>query len=310
MASKRETAAERRARQAREAREVQQARSQAAEAAREAADAVQDRETAEAVVAAVDAARRKRRWFEVPGENVTALCALVLSLLVGAINVYYAVRGPEVVVQPLDSVLLYRDGGVENAPEAELTEAQRALADEEAVLTVAVPLMMINAASAEHGDVLVEAMVRMADDGGRYPYQTLVLPIFTNDAPAAREKCEVGTRCIAFDDLVLVERTDEVIDVPGGSAKSRYLAFPLLPFTCKGSEKPCRRYRHFREAVREIDGKPASITLELDFHADGRRVVTCAADKVDLSYLRENGWTALPCAASEVADDRWFAGLR
>lgn len=311
MARKRETAAERAAREAAEARDLQQARSAAAEAARENADAVQDRETAEAVVAAVDAARRKkRRWFEVPGENVTALCALILSLIVGAINVFYAMRGPEVVVQKLDSVLLYRDGGAEIEAEGELTEAQRAEADEAAVLTVAVPLMMINAASAEHGDVMVEAMVRMADDGGRYPYQTLVLPIFTQDAPAAREKCEVGTRCIIFPDLVLVERTDEVIDVPGGSAKSRYLAFPLLPFTCKGEAAPCQRYPHFRGALAQIDGKPASITLELDFHADGRRVITCEVDKVDLSYLKDHGWTAMPCARSEVADDRWFAGVR
>ena len=268
----------------------------AAQEAAEAADAVQDRETAEAVVAAVDAARRKREWLSVPGENVIALCALVLSLTVAIINVYYAVRGPEVVVQPMDSVLLYRDGDLAEDP------AQ----PDSAVLSVAVPLVMINAASAEHGDVMTEATLRMAADGGRYPYQTLVLPIFTEDAPAAREKCEVGMRCITFDDLVLVERSDEIIDIPGGSAKSRYLSFPLLPFTCKGPAGPCKRYPHFREAVKAIDGKPASIQLEVDFHSDGRRVLTCEVTRADLSYLKDNGWTALPCASSTVDDDRWF----
>lgn len=297
MAGKRETAAERRTREA---------RLKAAEAAREAAEEVHDRETAEAVVAAVDAARRKRTWLTVPGENVIALAALMLSLVIAAINVYYAVRGPEIVVQPLDSVLLYRDSGIDDPPDTEMTEAERAQADEEAVLTIAVPVVMINAASAEHGDVLVEAMVRMADDGGRYPYQTIVLPIFTHDARAAREKCEVGMRCISFDDLVLVERTDEIVDLPGGSAKSRYLAFPLLPFTCKGPEAPCQRFPHFRAGVERLDGKAAPILVELDFHSDGRRTITCKVDKANLSYLRDNGWTALPCAKSEVRDPRWF----
>jgi len=297
VAGKRETAAERRTREA---------RSRAAEAAREHADAVQDRETAEAVVAAVDAARRKRSWFSVPGENVIALAALMLSLVIAVINVYYAVRGPEVVIQPPDSILLYRDGGYDEAADGEMTEAQKAQADEEAVLTVAVQTVMINAASAEHGDVMTEARIRMAADGGRYPYQTVVLPIFTEDARAAREKCEVGMRCISFDDLVLVERADEIIDVPGGSAKSRYLAFPLMPFLCEGAAAPCKRYPHFREALQALDGKRVAVSLEIDFHSDGRRVISCTVEKANLSYLRDNGWTVLPCANSQVRDTRWF----
>lgn len=262
----------------------------------EAIEAAQDQETAEAVVAAVAASQRQGRWLSVPQENVIALCALVLSLIVATINVYYAMRGPEVVVQQLDQVLLFRDGDLADDPTK----------PDSAVLTVAVPLMMINAASAEHGDVMTEATLKLADEGGRYRYQTLVLPIFTQDAPAAREKCEVGTRCIVFDDLVLVERTDEIVDVPGGSAKSRYLSFPLGPFNCEGPEAACALYPHFREALKALDGKPASLTLELDFHSDGKRIITCEAPVTDLSYLRDNGWTALRCEKSEVADHRWW----
>jgi len=291
-----------------------EARARAAEAkaedaleAAEEADALQDRETAEAVVAAVDAARRKKGWFSVPGENVIALCALSLSLVVAGINVYYAMRGPEVVVQPADSVLLYRDGANPDADEdGTVTEAERKAADEAAVLAVAVRLSMINAASAEHGDVMTEAMLRVADDGGRYPYQSMVLPIFTEDARAAREKCEVGMRCIVFDDLVLVERTDEIIDVPGGSARARYLSFPLTPYICKGPKKACARYEHFSDAMKALDGKAAPIRLEIDFHSDGKRILTCEVTEADLSYLKDNGWTNLPCAKSEVTDTRWF----
>lgn len=273
---------------------AREAARRAAEA--EALDAAQDRETAEAVVAAVEASQRRSRWLSVPQENVIAFAALALSLIVALINVYYAMRGPEVVVQPLDQVLLFRDGDLADDPTK----------PDSAVLTVAAPLMMINAASAEHGDVLTEARLRVGVDGGRYRYQTLVLPIFTQDAPAAREKCEVGTRCIVFDDLVLVERTDEIIDIPGGSAKSRYLSFPLGPFNCEGAAAACGRYPHFREALAALNGRATSLSLELDFHSDGRRVITCKVGKTDLSYLRDNGWTALRCEASSVDDTRWW----
>jgi hypothetical protein len=204
-------------------------------------------------------------------------------------------RGPVVVVQPLDQVLLYRDGELVDDPNGD-----------EAILGVAVPLMMINAASAEHGDVMTEATLSIGQGGGRYPYATLLLPIFTEDAPAAREKCEVGTRCIAFSDLVMVERTDEIIDIPGGSAKARYLSFHLLPLNCKGAPGPCARYPNFRKAVAALDGKPMSLRLEIDFHSDGRRVLTCEVGKLDLSYLKDNGWTAMRCESGRVSDDRWF----
>ena len=274
-------------------RKAAEAEAEAEAAEAEALDAAQDRETAEAVVAAVEATqRRQRQW--VPQENVIAFIALGLSLIVAIINVYYAMRGPEVVVQRPDQVLLFRD--------AEAGDET----GEFAVLTVAVPMMMINAASAEHGDVMTEATIRLTADGGRFPYASMVLPIFTQDAPAAREKCEVGTRCLVYSDMVLVERTDEIVDIPGGSAKSRYLSFPLIPFDCEGPKPACGRYANFRQAVAAMEGKPLSIQLEVDFHSDGRRVITCEVDRLDLSYLRDHGWTALRCRAGAVSDARWW----
>ncbi len=261
-------------------------------AARKAADAIeakQDEETAEAVVAAVTAVQRRGHWLTVPQENVIALGALILSLVVALINVYYAVRGPEVVVQPADQIILYRDGE-----------------GDDAILGIAVPVMMINAASAEHGDVMVEATLKPGSDGDAYRYQTLILPIFTQDAPAAREKCEVGTRCIVFSDLVLVERTDEIIDVPGGSAKSRYLSFQLTPPACDGPRPLCDRYPDFKAAVARLNGRPLTLVVQLDFHSDGRRVLTCEVPKLDLSYLKQEGWTALACKDPTVTGDRFF----
>lgn len=262
---------------------------EAAEAAAEAIEAKHDEETAEAVVAAVTAVQRRGHWLTVPQENVIALGALMLSLVVALINVYYAVRGPEVVVQPADQIILYRDGE-----------------GDDAILAIAVPVMMINAASAEHGDVLVEATLRPGPDGDAYRYQTLVLPIFTQDAPAAREKCEVGTRCIVFSDLVLVERTDEIIDVPGGSARSRYLSFQLTPPYCEGPAAVCDRYPDFRTAVTRLNGKPLALQIRLDFHSDGQRVMTCRVPRLDLSYLLQEGWTALACKDPTVDGDRFF----
>jgi hypothetical protein len=270
-------------------RAAEAAAAEAAEAAADAADARQDEETAEAVVAAVAAAERRRRFLSVPQENVIALGALILSLVIALINVYYAVRGPEVVVQPADQVILYRDGEGEHA-----------------ILTVAVPVMMINAASAEHGDVMVEATLEPGRGGGRYPYQTLVQPIFTQDTAGAKQKCEVGTRCIVFDDLVLVERTDEIIDIPGGSAKSRYLSFQVTPPACKGPRAVCDRYRDFNAAVAALQGKALALTVKLQFHSDGTRTLTCPLGRMDLSYLTDHGWTALPCEAGKVTGDRFL----
>lgn len=267
-------------------------RTQAVKAARIAADAIdarQDEETAEAVVAAVAAVQRRGRWLSVPQENVVAFGALILSLVVALINVYYAVRGPEVVIQPAHQVILYRDGE-----------------GDAAILSIAVPVMMINAASADHGDVMVEATLKLGPDGDSYPYQTLVLPIFTQDAPAAREKCEVGTRCIVFGDLVLVERTGEIIDVPGGSAKSRFLSFHLTPPACDGPRPVCDRYPDFRAAVTRLKGKPLTLVVQLDFHSDGKRVLTCKIPRLDLSYLLREGWTALACKGGTVTGDRFF----
>lgn len=261
----------------------------AEEAAAEALEAKQDEETAEAVVAAVAASQRRGRWLSVPQENVIALAALMLSLVIALINVYYAVRGPEVVVQPADQVILYRDGE-----------------GEDAILAIAVPTMMINAASAEHGDVMVEATLSPGDAGDTYRYQTLVNPIFTQDTAGAREKCEVGIRCIVFGDLVLVERSDEIIDIPGGSAKSRYLSFHLTPPNCEGPAAACNRYPDAARAIAGLNGKPLTLKVDLEFHSDGRRVLTCPIEKVDLSYLKDNGWTALACTGGSVKGDRFF----
>ncbi len=261
----------------------------AAQTAADAIEAKQDEETAEAVVAAVAAVQRRGRWLSVPQENVIAFGALILSLVVALINVYYAVRGPEVVVQPADQIILYRDGE-----------------GDDGILGIAVPVMMINAASAEHGDVMVEATLKPGPDGDSYRYQTLVLPIFTQDAPAAREKCEVGTRCIVYSDLVLVERTDEIIDVPGGSAKSRYLSFPLTQPYCDGPAAVCDRYPDFKAAVARLNGKPITLVVQLDFHSDGKRILTCPVAKLNLSYLLQEGWTALACNGGTVTGDRFF----
>ena len=218
---------------------------------------------------------------------MVAAGALMLSLVIATINAYYAMRGPEVVLQPPDQILLYRDGEGEYA-----------------VLTVAAPILIINASSAEHGDVMVEATLKAGEHGGRYRYATLVQPIFTEDARAAREKCEVGVRCIVFDDLVVVERTDEIVDVPGGSAKSRYLAFHLVPPNCQGSKAECARFPDYRRSLAAIDNRPFEVEIKVDFHSDGSRTVVCRAPKADLSYLKEVGWTALPCVVADVRGDR------
>ena len=227
----------------------------------------------------------RRRWLTVPQENVVAACALVLSLVVASINAFYTLRGPEVVVRPADQVLFYRDGEGEFA-----------------TLTAAVPLVMINVAGAEHGDVLVEAHLTLAGQRARFRYQTLVLPVFREDAKAARERCAVDVRCTAFDDMLIVERVDELVDVPGGAAKARFLTFSLQTTYCEGPD--CRKFADFDRALAALAGKPGELAVEMEFHGDGKRRLTCDLGELDLSYVTGGGWIAVSCANGRVERSR------
>ena len=112
-----------------------------------------------------------------------------LAVMLAAINAIAALRGSTIVVQPPEQVLLYRDGEGENA-----------------VLTMAVRLAMINAADSQQGDVLMEAAMTPITGGPSFKFTGIVKPVFQGCLqPRARSAPDVNE---AF--CLLGQKADEM----------------------------------------------------------------------------------------------------
>ena len=124
-----------------------------------------------------------------------AQSGFLLSAVLALINVFYAIQGSTIVVQPSEQVILYRDGD-----------------GDKAVLSMAVRLAMINTTTAA-GDVLMKARLTALKGGPSFAYAATVKPVFTRDTAAAVQ-CELGARCIVLPGLIAIEHSDEIIDLP------------------------------------------------------------------------------------------------
>lgn len=212
-----------------------------------------------------------------------AMSGFMLSVTLALINAFYAIRGSDVVVQPPEQVILYRDG-----------EGSKA------VLTFAMRLAMINAADAGHGDVLMDASIEPIADGPSFRYAAEVQPVFTSD-PEAASKCALGARCIVLPGLMAIENGDEIIDIPGGAVRAKYLSFPAAEWNCDGGERACAGFANFPSALRALSGRPLKVSVRVRFNSDGKRDLTCATRPVDADYLRTRGWTTMSCSAAKVS---------
>ncbi len=213
-----------------------------------------------------------------------AISAFTMSLTITLISAFTALKGSEIVVLPPDQVLLYRDGE-----------------GEAAVLTMAMRLDMINAASA-HGDVLLDATIQPGTDGPAFRYQSLVRPVFT-DTSTGERTCAFGSRCIELPGLYLIETVDDIVAMPGGSARSTFLSFPAAEWNCKGTPEQCRSYASFNQAVAAIRSDPIEVTVRVKFHEDGGRDVVCRGAAANTDYLKLAGWIAAPCAETDISGE-------
>lgn len=209
-------------------------------------------------------------------EESLSLAAFVMSLGITLINVYYAMRGSEIAVDPPAQLILYRDGE-----------------GDASVLTAAVRLDMINVSDG-YGDVLKAARLSFDRGATGFEYQGTVKTVFANSpgVPA----CELGLRCIHLPGLYLVERSDEILETPSGSARAFQLSFPLVSWNCAGSAKACGRFETFARSMQALPASGLVAALDLKFHSDGRRTLRCAADAINLDYLSKVGWISIPCA--------------
>lgn len=213
------------------------------------------------------------------------LATFVLALALALANAFYAFRGPVMVVQPPQQVVLYRDGEGENA-----------------VLTVAMRLAMINATDASNGDVVMQARVTPATGSPSFGFAATVKPVFTNDKDAA-SKCDIGARCVALEGLLAIEREDEILDIPGGSVRSAYLAYPIVDWNCEGAKGDCAQFVDFNSAVEKLARTSSEFTVKVSFYGDGERTLTCKGRGIDAAYLESRGWMTVSCDSAAVTGE-------
>lgn len=226
--------------------------------------------------------KRRFGWVSI------SLSAFIMSLTATLISAYYGFQGAEVVVQSPERILLYRDG-----------------VGESSILSMAVRTEMINTASG-YGDVLLDASLVPARGAPAFSQEGLVTPAFTQNAEEAAKGCELGASCIGLPGLLLVHRSDQVMDLPSGAARAIVPYFWLSPSSCEGEEAACARFATFDQAVSALAERPLEIRMRLRFHSDGERELTCRSSKLDAAYLREIGWTQLGCTEAAVSGDPLF----
>ncbi|WP_294090435.1 hypothetical protein [Sphingomonas sp.] len=218
----------------------------------------------------------------------TGFAGFLLASTLAAINAFYALRGSVIVVQPPQQALLYRDGDGDNA-----------------VLTIAMRLAMINAADGQHGDVLMKASISPIDKGPNFGFAGTVQPVFT-DNPLAEKKCDIGVRCIKLRGLLAIERDDEIVDVPGGAVKAPYLAYPISDSNCEGPAAQCAKFGDFEKSVATLANKPSKFTVNVKYYRDGVRRITCSGRAVDMAYLRKVGWMTIRCKQVDISRSSIF----
>ncbi|TAD78339.1 MAG: hypothetical protein EAY70_07115, partial [Sphingomonadales bacterium] len=231
-------------------------------------------EPAEDVPAEVQLEDKRKAWNRrVSVDAATFFLAFTLAM----VSAFDTVRGPVVVVQPPQQLVLYRDGEGDNA-----------------VLIVAMRLAMINATSANHGDVVMNASISPLKGGPSFGFAATVKPVFTDDESAA-SKCDLGARCVPLDGLLVIEREDEIIDIPGGTVRGPYLAYPVADWNCTGDAKVCGEFLDFNSAVAKIAQSSSDFTVKVTFYSDGERSLNCKGRAIDLAYITSRGWMTVNC---------------
>jgi hypothetical protein len=209
-----------------------------------------------------------------------AAAGFTLSVTLALINAFYAIRGSVVVVQPLEQIIVYRDGEGANA-----------------VMVFATRMAMINTADGAHGDVLMQTSLTPIAKGPTFNRSGEVQLVFSGAPPGS---CELGARCISLPGLLAIEKPDHILDIPGGSVRDTYLGYPATLWNCVGDSKDCARFADFDHAVEAISGKPLTVSVKASFYGDGERTLRCTVRPVDAAYLRKTGWTTASCSDATV----------
>jgi hypothetical protein len=228
--------------------------------------------------------RRRRRFTEAG----VALAALVISCAVFLVNGALFFRGSDMAVLEPDTVLFYRDPGPNGSS-----------------MWVALPAQMINAASADYGDVVTEASLAIGPkrtERGRFGYLALAEPVMSPNVEKGVADCAQGARCIPATGFFVIERPRTLLDVPGGGSRSANMAFMIEAVNCEGEPGFCSAMVGFDDALSHLRSRPDPMfRMTLRFHFDGAEEVRCRLTrdpirrKAIFDYLQEKGWAQAAC---------------
>lgn len=215
-----------------------------------------------------------------------ALSAFVMSLTIALIGAYHSLLGAEIIVQPPEQVIFYRDGE-----------------DAHSVLSIAVRANTMNTATG-YGDVLTSARISVGQNEPSFKYDGIVKPIFVTKNSKIASDCESDANCIRLNGLIVVQQPDELVAVPGDSAKGMTLGFTL---GCGSTIENCNNYKDYLAGFDLIRRIPLTIRMVLDFHSDGRREIICSVGRLTRAksqFLHDSGWVSAKCLTTSVSGDR------
>ena len=146
----------------------------------------------------------KRLGIEVTAEAVIAAGAFILALTTSLTQVYLAVRGPVISMLPMDTMVLYNDSSS---------------------LQAALHVTMTNSASADYGDLVEKADLGLRAPSGRwtrFPLDSTAQIHLVDDAQKVVDRCDPAFHCLPFKGMVVVDRNDKLLALPGGGARADY----------------------------------------------------------------------------------------
>ena len=231
-----------------------------------------------------------RTWPERIGEvDKLALGALLLSLVLAAVDIYIVARHSEIEVRPPEQIVLYLDGET---------------GDPDAELVAAVQLPMVNTAGQDHGDMLDDATLTIAQDA------TFALEAFLDVTFVASDQetqCDVGYRCVRKPLLFVRQDYNAVFDIPGGSASARYLSFTLNNAYCTGTD--CSDFDTISSTLDAFPDTSSNIAINLSFVEDGSRTITCELEAMTVEIIQaivDYGFIALDCRNGQATGAPWL----